>query len=295
MILNKQGQTEEEFLAVYNPDEFEKPSVSVDVLLFAIATIENPDVRKLADKKLQVLLVQRDNHPYIGQWAIPGGFVGMNENLNDAALRELREETAVDNVYIEQLYTWGDLGRDPRTRVISTSYMALINKNSCRLQAGTDVVDARWFDVNINIIEEDEKNEADSTITRKVVELVLKAQDITCKARIKETITIINRFTTSKLEIIEQDNISFDHAKIIYYGLMRMRNKIEYTDIAFSLLPNEFTLAELQLVYEIILGKTFTKPNFQRKIRNMVLETDKFEGGAHRPARLFRFNKDWGK
>ncbi|HCC06918.1 MAG TPA: ADP-ribose pyrophosphatase [Clostridiales bacterium] len=294
-MLNELGQTEQEFLDTYNPSKYERPSVTVDVLIFAIHTVDNPDVRKLDDKKLQVLLVKRGNHPFINNWAIPGGFVGLDEDLEAAAFRELKEETAVDNIYLEQLYTWGDVNRDPRMRIMSTSYMALINKNNCKIKAGFEIMDANWFDIAIKTIEEKETEDKETSIVEKTVEIIVKTEDIVAKAKIKDTIKVVNRFSTSKLEILEQDNISFDHAKILYSGLMRMRNKIEYTDIAFSLLPNQFTLAELQQVYEVILGKTFTKPNFQRKIKEKVIETENFERGAHRPARLYKFNKDWNK
>ncbi len=292
-MLNKNAQTEQEFLSDYKPDKYDRPSVTVDVLVFAIDTIPNPDVRKLDDKKLQVLLVKRANHPFINTWGVPGGFIHMDESLEEAAMRELKEETDVDNIYIEQLYTFGDVNRDPRMRVIATSYMALINKTYSKLKAGTDVIDAKWFDVVDQVLEVTETEEEDRHTIEKIIEIKLNTEDIKVRAKLKETVKIVNRFSTSKLEILEQENISFDHAKIIYYGIDRMRNKLEYTDIAFSLLPREFTLAELQQVYEVILNKTFTKPNFQRKIKHMVTETDKFEGGAHRPARLYRFNKDW--
>jgi len=116
--------------------QYEKPSVTVDI---AIYTIQK--------KELKVLLVKRGLEPFKNQWAIPGGFVRINESLEDAAKRELEEETGVKNVYLEQLYSFGDPKRDPRGRVITISYMALINSESIKLKATTDVSEVQWFSV----------------------------------------------------------------------------------------------------------------------------------------------------
>ncbi|HLF53730.1 MAG TPA: NUDIX domain-containing protein [Candidatus Nanoarchaeia archaeon] len=117
-------------------EKYEKPSVTVDIVIF---TIQNND--------LKVLLVKRDVEPFKDKWAIPGGFVRMDESLEDAAKRELQEETGVKNVYLEQLYTFGDPKRDPRGRVITVSYIALVNSENIKLEATTDVSEAQWFSV----------------------------------------------------------------------------------------------------------------------------------------------------
>ena len=117
--------------------KYEKPAVTVDIVIF---TIQNND--------LKVLLVKRDIEPFKGKWAIPGGFVRMEESLEEAAKRELQEETGVKNVYLEQLYTYGDPKRDPRGRVITVSYIALINSESIKLKPDTDVSDAQWFSIS---------------------------------------------------------------------------------------------------------------------------------------------------
>ncbi len=119
-----------------NIHKFEKPSVTIDVVVF---TIQNED--------LKVLLVKRNIEPFKGKWAIPGGFVRIDESLEDAAKRELQEETGVKNIYLEQLYTFGDPKRDPRGRVITVSYLALVNSEKIKLKAATDVSDAQWFSV----------------------------------------------------------------------------------------------------------------------------------------------------
>lgn len=116
--------------------EFPKPSVTVDIVVFTIK-----------DNDLKVLLVKRGIEPFKNKWALPGGFVKINESLEQAAKRELEEETGVRNVYLEQLYTFGNPKRDPRGRVITVAYMALINSSNIKLQATTDVSDAKWFSI----------------------------------------------------------------------------------------------------------------------------------------------------
>lgn len=117
-------------------DKFPRPSVTVDLVIFTIA-----------DDALKVLLIRRGGEPYKDCWALPGGFVEIDESLEDAAARELREEAGVTSVYLEQLYTFGDPDRDPRGRVISVSYFALVDADRQRIRAATDAIDARWFSV----------------------------------------------------------------------------------------------------------------------------------------------------
>ena len=144
--------TEEEFLKTYDSSKYEKPSVTVDVLIFTIFNEKSDNYRKLDDKKLSLLLIKRAGHPYKDKWAIPGGFVNMDESLEEGAKRELKEETSVENVYLEQLYTYGDVNRDPRMRVISSAYMALVNSDKINVEAGDDASDARWFNIDYKLI-----------------------------------------------------------------------------------------------------------------------------------------------
>src|SRR2546426_8136496 len=169
----------------YDASKYDRPSVTVDVVILS-----------LRQKDLQVLLVKRRSWPYEGMWAIPGGFVNMDESLETAAKRELQEETGVQDVYLEQLYTFGDPGRDPRTRVITVVYFALLDSERLQVKAADDAVDVGWFSV------------------------------------------------------YDLPPLAFDHAKILEYALNRLRGKLDYTQIAFNLLPEQFTLRELQSVYE---------------------------------------------
>lgn len=137
-LVDKNGLTEEEFLKTYRPRDYERPSVTVDMLIFAV------DNR---GENVRLLLIQRKNHPFIGCWALPGGFVEMGESLREAAARELEEETAVKGIYLEQLYTFGEVERDPRTRIISVAYMAIVDGDGPKIQAGDDAARAAWFRV----------------------------------------------------------------------------------------------------------------------------------------------------
>ncbi len=210
--------------------QYPRPAVTVDIILFVFQ-----------QEQLRVLLIRRANDPYKGKWALPGGFVGEKENLYDAALRELKEETNVSNVYLEQLYTFGEPGRDPRARVITVAYFALLSAEEVAQQevhGASDAGEARWWD------------------------------------------------------IYDLPELAFDHQKILDYALQRLRWKLEWTALGFLLLPSEFTLSELQKVYETILNEPLDKRNFRRKILTAdVLEpTGNMRAGDHRPAKLYRFS-----
>lgn len=288
---NKQGLTEEEFLEKYDADVFKKPSFTVDMLIFTVTDEEKENYRRLPEKSLKILLVKRGNHPYIGKWALPGGFISVDESLDEAAARVLKTETNIDDIYMEQLYTWGEVGRDLRTRVISSSYMALVDSNNLNIKAGSDEEDARWFNVKYNLLEEKKVAVEKGYIYERIVEIKLWNGSEELSSRIKITENINGTVTR---ELMETTGIAFDHGKFIEYGIDRLRNKIEYTSLAFNLMPELFTLTELQQVYEVIQGKELLAAAFRRKIVNMVIETEEFTKDAgHRPSKLFKYNSGW--
>jgi 8-oxo-dGTP diphosphatase len=217
-----------ETAATYDASRYERPSVTVDVVILTVRS-----------GRLEVLLVKRKHWPFEGMWAIPGGFVTPDESLEDAAKRELAEETGVHDVYLEQLYTFGDPGRDPRTRVITVVYYALMRTERLRIQAADDAADAGWY------------------------------------------------------SLFDLPPLAFDHRKILDYTLTRLQGKLEYTMIGFQLLASEFTLSELQAVYEAILNRPLDKRNFRRKVlQTGILEATEHtrREGQHRPARCYRFS-----
>ena len=136
-LKDMESMTEEEYLAQYKPSDYERPSVTVDMLIFTITR----------NQRLAMILIKRGGHPERGKWAIPGGFVEMDESLEDAAARELKEETDLDHIYLEQLYTFGDVHRDKRTRVISVAYMALVPADTLQYTPGDDAQDACMFEI----------------------------------------------------------------------------------------------------------------------------------------------------
>ena len=294
-IKNANGLTELEFLSKYNSSKYEKPSVTVDMLLFTLDEIRSDDIKRLPEKELKILLIKRKDHPFIGNWSVPGGFVDINESVDDAAYRELKEETNIDNIYMEQLYTWGDVKRDPRMRVVSTSYMALVNKQGLKEKAGDDASDLAWFSIRKELVNEYKTQNGD-IIKNYILSLVSSEKFVSIIYNITEVNSFIgfNKKVTYKFDLKEKSNskLAFDHVEILSYALERLSNKVQYTTIAFSLLPETFTLTELQQVYELLLGRELTKPNFRRWISKVVEETSYSKReGSYRPSKLYRLNK----
>jgi 8-oxo-dGTP diphosphatase len=293
-LRDKQGHTEEEFLRSYDVSIYDRPSIAVDMLIFTIVDVQKENYRKLPEKSIKLLLVKRGVHPYMGHWALPGGFVTMDESVDEAALRELKTETNIDDVYMEQLYTWGDVNRDPRTRVISCSYMALVDSKLLEVKAGDDADDARWFNVRYSVLEEKKTTLENDFAFEKVVKMTFSNDKDILEATVKVMEKSSGKAATVVREVMVSNGIAFDHVKMIQYAVERLRNKMEYTDIAFNLMPELFTLSELQQVYEVTLGKELLSAAFRRKIAGMVTETNQFTKDAgHRPAKLFRFNPNW--
>jgi len=295
-LKDKKGLTEKEFLDAYDVSIYDRPSTTVDMLIFSVFEEVQKNYRKLSPKSLKLLLIKRGEHPFIEKWALPGGFVSVRESLDEAAKRELRTETNIDNIYMEQLYTWGDVERDPRTRVISCSYMALVDKSMLNVKAGDDADDAQWFDIKTKVIDEKWIEKDNGYDVEKKIEIKLSNSTDNLSAIVKVAETFEGRVTKVERQVIESNGIAFDHAKIIEYAVERLKNKIEYTDIAFNLMPDLFTLSELQQVYEIILDKELLAAAFRRKIAAMVIETEQYTKDAgHRPSKLYRFNPLWRK
>lgn len=239
--MTRRADLEKEFLAAYNPKDYPRPAVAVDLVVLTIL-----------DAKLRVLLVKRQEHPFKGAWALPGGFVRVGESQKDqgedleaAAARELEEETGLgtDRVYLEQLYTFGRSGRDPRMRVISVSYFALVRPDLAPLvRAGGDASKAEWCLV----------------------------------------------------DSIGKQELAFDHRAIVDCALSRIRGKLEYSNIAFDLVPATFTIPELRSTHAIVLGKEMDPGNFRRRFNRMLEDgvLEKAPGKritTSKPATVYRF------
>ncbi len=268
-------KSEEEFLKNYNPDDFGRISVTTDILLISISDEISSNYRKSNEKYMSILLVKRDDYPFKDKWCLPGGFVQVGEELEDCPKRILAKETNLHDIYLEQLYTYGGVNRDPRMRIISTSYMALIDKNRLNDKLPSN---ASWF--NVSYIEEDD-----------IITFYLDNGKEKLTFKLKQSI-LEETTERKKYEIIENDWVAFDHPLIIVTGIERLKNKINYTDVVFNMMPEYFALGDLQKVYEVILNKKLLDPAFRRIIANKVEKTEKIKTGAgHRPSYLFRYKR----
>ena len=273
--MKKEYKTEEEFLKDYDPKAFDQLSMTSDILLISVSDQEQTNYRKTSKKMMSILLVKRDDYPYKDKWCLPGGFLNpKTETLEECAKRVLKSETNLSNIYLEQLYTYDAIDRDPRTRVVSTAYIALIDKNKL-----TEMINpnASWFDI---VLLEEKNNIVDITLDngKDTIQLSIKKE-------LREKTTDRYRFIA-----VKNDALAFDHALVILAGIERVRNKINYTDIVFNMMPEYFTLGELQQVYEVILNKKLLDPAFRRIIANKVVKTKKMKTGeGHRPSALFKY------
>lgn len=233
------------FLAGYDPEAFPRQAVTVDIVLLTVL-----------DGKLAALLQRRTAPPFTGHWALPGGFVGIDESLDQAAARVLADKVGLRDAWLEQLYSFGDPGRDPRMRIITVAYFALLpaERLSALLPHGEDLALAEIAVVGTG----------------------------GSKAR------------ASGADGAELP-LAFDHARILGHALVRLRGKLDYSRVAFALLPELFTLRQLQHVHEAILGVSLNKPAFRRRIldRGWIEGTGTREsGGAYRPAELYRLRPE---
>lgn len=224
------NQTEEEFLASYDPAVFERPNTLVDTVIFTVL-----------DGHLQVLTVKRANHPYKEKWSLVGGFIDINQDgdIEATAKRKLEEKTGVKTPYLEQYGSIGNAKRDPRGWSVTNIYFALIPNHKVRLQAGEGAVDIKWSEIRGNKV---------------------------------------------------KASLAFDHAEILEGCIERLRSKVLYTSLPVYLMPKDFTLRELQTVYEIILDQKLEHKSFRRRIlaADILEETGEMSHERGRPAALYR-------
>lgn len=270
----KEYETEEEFLKDYDSSVFEKLSMTTDIAMISVSNEDTNNYRKNDKKRMSVLLVKRKDYPYKDKWCLPGGFLNpKDETLEQCARRVLKRETNLSNIYLEQLYTFDGINRDPRLRVVSTSFVALVDKAKLEEK----VEQASWF----NFISVEEKNNNVKITLSNNEEII----DFTIKKVLRERTTDRYQFVT-----VENQSLAFDHDLVILAAIERIKNKANYTDIIFNMMPEYFTLGELQQVYEVILNKKLLDPAFRRIIANKVEKTEKMKTGeGHRPSYLFRY------
>lgn len=286
---------EREYLSHYDISAYERPSVAADMVIFSILNDGVSDnIRKLQKKALKVLLIKRANYPYKNCWALPGGFVRSGEDVAETARRELFEETHIENAYLQLVGIYGEKGRDPRGWIVSNAFMALMDGEKCSLRAGTDAWEARWFNIEVQAQEEKRELKEDGILidTKYQLHLTNEDDELMLKAGLKQYKRFENYHETVRYEVMENDGLAFDHAKIILSALLSLRDNTEKNlQLAFDLMPEMFTLTQLQNVFEILLDKKLLTANFRRKIADYVMETEKIvEGAGHRPAKLFKRN-----
>lgn len=277
MLRDKNGLTEKEFLAAYRVEDYPRPSVACDMVVFAVAREEADSYRQLPVPELRVLLIRRGGHPFLGDWALPGGFVRPGETVGQAAARELTEETGLRRVYLQQLGTFSQPGRDPRTWVMSCAHLALIGGDREPVQGGDDAREAAWFRV------------ACPAASEGSLRMELSRGEERLSAAVKYQGAAGGVGGPEEFRLIENRGLAFDHGLILGCGLWRLRQEAERAGLPFHLMPERFTLTGLQQVYEVVLGRPLAKAAFRKKIAPLVEETEEYsERAGHRPARLYR-------
>ncbi len=270
----------------------QNPAVTADVVAFSIGKGKRETYRKLPKSRLQLLLVRRGHAPFAGAWALPGGFLEPGETLRQAAARELAEETGLSPGYLEQLHTWSDVERDPRGRVISTSYLAVVNEQGKRVRAGDDAAEACWFDLAGHVEYREERRRRDGALQQVwLQQLDLRAGTENLSALVRVSRIQKGMQMQVSREIVEQKGLAFDHAAIIANGMEEFRRRVRHTDLMFYLMPEFFTLTELQQAYEAVLGEKVSRASFRRAIAPRVVETEQYvTRGGHRPSQLYMFD-----
>lgn len=223
---NENGQNLDEYLEQYDPSKYRAPSVTADILVFRY----NGVLRSIHDE-LSLLMVKRRNHPCIGNWALPGGFCNVDEDLDAAAKRELFEETGLSNISIEQLNTWGEVWRDPRDRIITTSYIAVVNNKTEQPVAGDDAAQAEWFDVKLTKLFSGRVNINDREINKTMYQISLSNNKFTglndrCTAKVVHCENAGGILKEETYKVLESNNIAFDHARFIINGLLHLKKSL---------------------------------------------------------------------
>lgn len=274
--VNAKGQTLKEFLEEYDETKYRRPSNTVDMILMTVS-----------QAKLKLLLIRRKDHPFINDWALPGGFINFDEDMETAVKRELAEETNItSDTYFRQLYTFGKTDRDPRTRIITTAYLSLTPEENIRhTRAGDDAADAGWFRISKNIISTDGNGRSS--------QVVLECEDNGVRI-VYDVYDRVNQnyiHTDSKLNETESNaKLAADHIKAVNMAMDQVQHRAASTGILFNLLPLEFTLREVQNAYEAVIGKKTDTGNFRRDIRKMLNETGTKKKVNGKYAALYRFN-----
>lgn len=270
MQLSEQDRT---FLKGYDASAYDRPSVSADTLLFRLSPDKGP-------RKLQILLIRRKRPPYAGGWALPGGFCDPDENLAACAARELAEETGLEARYYGQCATYSRPERDPRTRVITTSHLAILPHGAVqRPRAADDAAEAQWLDLDFKLAAEGD---------RFIGPLVLRAGAEIIRAEI--LIEQDGQGRWQRRQTADVPNLAFDHAELIAAGISALRDKLYRTDLPFQMLPPVFQLQELQYVFEAVLGEELLRSTFIAYINHKLIRTSDADAGLSVMEQEYRYD-----
>ncbi len=296
MIDHVMTTEEKKFLKQYDITAYDRPSLTADMAVFAILSSDRQEeYRKDPEKYLGILLIRRGGYPYKDHYGLPGGFARKKETIEETAQRELREETSVDNAYLEPFGVFSRPGRDPRGWIVSQGFLALVDAGNYRVRAGTDAWEAGWFRIDMEQEELKKHVRRDSANITTLYRLKLEKDDVRLSALVKETRVFSGHHEKTEYEILEDNGFAFDHAEIIVRALKALRERTAQSGrIVFDLMPELFTLYSLQEAHEIILNEKLLTPNFRRKMAPFVSETSQMSGSGagHRPAKLFRRNTE---
>jgi len=224
--LNEDGLNLDDYLLKYDPSEYRNPSVTADVMVFRYYK----ELQSVEDD-LSILMIKRKNHPCIGEWALPGGFCEIGEDLDAAARRELWEETGLKDIPIKQLRTWGEVWRDPRDRIITTAYAAVVDESVHEIKAGDDAAEALWFDIEFSktasaIEYFDNKELLKSTY---IIKLYNKEKDIRLEAKVALFENLYGIFKQTVYKVEENKGIAFDHPRFIVDGLLAIKDILRHS------------------------------------------------------------------
>jgi ADP-ribose pyrophosphatase YjhB (NUDIX family) len=263
--------------------DYPKPSYTADILLFSMFNHDTGDYRKLPEKKLSIALCKRHQKPERGKWGLPGGFLNpdRDDTILDTAKRELSHDVGLSDIYLKELRTWSKMHRDPRGRVISSSFLAITSSDLLfddHYENPRDYEKVKWFEIGIEKINSKLKKKTDEEIIySEDYSVNLKSENKTIYNVVRKTTSKHIALTNYEYETIESTEIAFDHVQMILDAFLFLKKNIEGSEIAFNFLPKLFTLTETKQIYDVILGTELTQANFRRKLTDkygMVQETD---------------------
>ncbi len=246
---------------MYSIENFERPSVASDCVVFGIDSVEPDSPRSLKQHKLKILLVKRGEEPFMNRYSLAGGFLRKGETIEETALRELKEEAGVSDPKIINIGVYSKADRDPRGWIISCAFLALTRTVELSTAEYSDAFDAHWLN-----FEYDDSDGEKITLSDGTEEIIIDYND----------------------GLPKENPLAFDHAKIIYDAFLKLRDEVVNHDIIFDLMPPLFAISDLQQPYEIITGKKTSPQNFRKKIASKIRETEFYDQRtAHRTSKLY--------